>query len=175
MTTSLPRMLFFLSIFMPLFVSTSPGESNETATFSKTDTLLLKSTQLKSQSNFEKCFGFGSLKHGIYAKISANGNLVKGFYLIDYGYSGNNCIEYPFDGVLKKDVIDIQFMQKNPYEISLGWELEGGENNLKASLKIIDDRLVHSRAFSFYNTEIKKGIESIDFMKEIKCNKIPCY
>src|SRR4030042_1257052 len=152
MTTSLPRMLFFLSIFMPLFVSTSPGESNETATFSKTDTLLLKSTQLKSQSNF-----------------------VKGFYLIDYGYSGNNCIEYPFNGVLKKDVIDIQFMQKNPYEISLGWELEGGENNLKASLKIIDDRLVHSRAFSFYNTEIKKGIESIDFMKEINCNKIPCY
>jgi hypothetical protein len=172
--TSLYLRLFIFSIFMIPFVSPNLGESNETILLIKGDTVLQKSAQLKRQANFEKCFGFKSLKHGIYAKISVNENLVKGSYIIDYGYSGNNCKEYPFNGILKKDGIDIQFKQKNPYEMSLGWELEGGEKNLKAILRIIDDRLVHSRAFSSYATQMKKGIESIDFMKEINCNEISC-
>ena len=175
MKASLLRMLFFISILMILLVSPTLGELNGTAIFSKADTSLQKLAALKSQSNFEKCFGFKSLKHGIYAKIAVSGNLVKGSYIIDYDYSGNKCIEYPFDGMIKEDMIDIKFKQKNPYEMSLGWELEGGEKNLKATLKIVKDRLVHSRAFSSYTIEIKKGIESIDFMKEIKCDEIPCH
>jgi hypothetical protein len=175
MKTSLPRILFFLSIFMILFLSMSVDEANEIRAFPKTDAVSEKSTQLKTQSHFVKCFSFNALKHGIYAKILVNGNLVKGLYMIDYDYSGNPCKKYPFDGVIKEDIIEIKFRQKNPYEMSLGWGLEGGEKNLRVQLKIIDDRLVHSRAFSSYDREIKKGIESIDFMKEINCKEMLCY
>ena len=167
MMTSLPRMLFSLSIFMILFGLASPGDSNKTTTFSRTDTFSQKLTQLKSQQNFGKCFGFKSLKHGIYAKFSVNGNLVKGSYIIDYDYSGNKCIEYPFDGMIKEDMIDIKFKQKNPYEMSLGWELEGGEKNLKVRLKIIDDRLVHSRAFSSYSELPRSKLRGIKFSKKL--------
>jgi hypothetical protein len=157
------------------FLATILGGSNGGSPPFKTAARLRACACPEIPNDGERCFSFPSLKHGIYARVSITGATVKGVYIIDYGYSGEDLRVYPFEGTVQGDVIDIRFSRQNPYEMNLGWELEGGEDHREARLKILDGRLVHARAFSRYRAEIKKGIESLDFMNKIPCPEVPRY